>query len=217
MEGIERLERIRNLNKNPNYVNTDLYRLFYKEDLYVAAYEKIKSKLGNLTPGPDTETLDGFNINRVDSIIADMRSEAFQFKPFRRIYIPKPKTEKMRPLGLPSPVDKIVQEIMRNILEAIYEPVFLLYFGNKILDVSHGFRPNRSPATALKQLRKRSSLLFQSKALKEEVSKETFNPFFFLHFFVKKMLARNYRTRSKPINSLDSRKIHSAPNLSQLN
>ena len=145
MQGIERLERIRNLNKNPNYVNTDLYRLFYKEDLYVAAYEKIKSKPGNLTPGSDTETLDGFNINRVDSIIADMRSEAFQFKPFRRIYIPKPKTEKMRPLGLPSPVDKVVQEIMRNILEAIYEPIFL--------DVSHGFRPNRSPATALKQLR----------------------------------------------------------------
>ena len=98
MQGIERLERIRNLNKNPNYVNTDLYRLFYKEDLYVAAYEKIKSKPGNLTPGPDTETLDGFNINRVDSIIADMRSEAFQFKPFRRIYIPKPKTEKMSTL-----------------------------------------------------------------------------------------------------------------------
>lgn len=145
MQGIERLERIRKLNKDPNYVNTDLYRLFYKEDLYVAAYEKMKSKPGNLTPGSDSETLDGFSIKKVDSIIADMRSEAFQFKPARRIYIPKPKTEKMRPLGLPSPVDKVVQEIMRLILEAIYEPIFL--------DVSHGFRPNRSPATALKQLR----------------------------------------------------------------
>ena len=106
-----------------------------------------------------------------------MRSEASQFKPFRWIYIPKPKTEKMRPLGLPSPVDKIVQEIMRNILEAIYEPVFLLYFGNKILDVSNGFRPNRSPATALKQLR---------------------NPFFFLHFFVKKNVSKETSVNLPP-------------------
>ena len=57
----ERLEYLRKANRNRHWINDDLYRLLYKADLYILAYERIKSKPGNMTPGPDGETLDGFS------------------------------------------------------------------------------------------------------------------------------------------------------------
>ncbi len=90
----ERLETLRKLNSNRQWVNDDLYRLMFKEDLYIIAYERIKSKPGNMTPGTDGETLDGL------SIIEAMRTESFQFKPVRQSFIPKA-NGKMRKLGIP--------------------------------------------------------------------------------------------------------------------
>ncbi len=95
-----RLEALRKCNTDPNWVNADLYRLLYKTDLYVVAYEKIKSAPGNLTPGTDGATLDGFSMSVIDDIVATLRDESFQFKPSRREYIPKA-NGKMRPLGIP--------------------------------------------------------------------------------------------------------------------
>src|SRR2546421_2824018 len=97
---LERLERLRTLNSNRQWVNHDVYRLMYKEDLYMLAYERIKSKPGNMTPGTDEETLDGFSLEAIREIIREMKTEQFRFKPVRQEFIPKP-NGKMRKLGIP--------------------------------------------------------------------------------------------------------------------
>ena len=79
-ETLERLEHLRKLNSNRSWGNHDGYRLMYKEDLYIVAYERIKSKPGNMTPGTDEETLDGFSLETIREIINEMRTEQFQFK-----------------------------------------------------------------------------------------------------------------------------------------
>jgi retron-type reverse transcriptase len=97
---LERIERLRKLNSAKGWVNDDLYRLMYREDLYIIAYERIKSKPGNMTPGTDGATIDGFSLEAIHAIIQEMRTEQFQFKPVRTEYIPKP-NGKMRKLGIP--------------------------------------------------------------------------------------------------------------------
>ena len=145
---LERLEHLQQLNSNRQWVNHDVYRLMYREDLYIIAYERIKSKPGNMTPGTDEETLDGFSLQMIRGIIQDMRTEQFHFKPVRQQFIPK-SNGKMRKLGIPCVRDKIVQEVMRMILEAIYDSPH----GSSFSDASHGFRPNRSCHTALEEFR----------------------------------------------------------------
>jgi retron-type reverse transcriptase len=136
------------LNSNKQWVNHDVYRLLYKEDLYIVAYERIKSKPGNMTPGTDKETLDGFSLEDIREIIQEMKTEQFRFRPVRQQFIPKPNGE-MRKLGIPCVRDKVVQEVMHMILEAIYDSPHGPYF----INVSHGFRPNRSCHTALQEFR----------------------------------------------------------------
>ncbi len=87
---LERLERLRTLNSNKQWVNREVYRLMYKEDLYILAYERIKSKPGNMTPGTDEETLDGFSLEAIREMIHEMKTEQFRFKPVRQQFIPKP-------------------------------------------------------------------------------------------------------------------------------
>src|SRR2546426_12684382 len=77
----ERLEYLRTANSTRPWINHDLYRLMYRPDLYILAYERIKSKPGNMTPGADGETLDGFSLDTIQAIIQDMRTERFRFKP----------------------------------------------------------------------------------------------------------------------------------------
>src|SRR5438309_3962116 len=147
-ETFMRLEHLRQRNSDREWVNCDVYRLMYKEDLYILAYERIKSKPGNMTPGTDEETLDGFSLETIRGIIQEMRTEQFRFKPVRTTFIPKT-NGKMRKLGIPCVRDKIVQEVMRLILEAIYDSPHGAYFQ----ETSHGFRPNRSCHTALREFR----------------------------------------------------------------
>ncbi len=78
-----RIERLRQLNSTTDWVNDDLYRLMYKEDLYVIAYERIKSKPGNMTAGADGITMDGFSLEAIQEIIRAMRTEQFHVKPVR--------------------------------------------------------------------------------------------------------------------------------------
>jgi hypothetical protein len=58
---LQRLERLRQLNTDRNWINSNLYHLMYKEDLYILAYERIKSAPGNMTPGTDGKTIDGIS------------------------------------------------------------------------------------------------------------------------------------------------------------
>ena len=145
---LERLEYLRKQNSNKQWVNKNLYRLMYREDLYILAYERIKSKPGNMTAGSDGATLDGFSLQTIRETIQAMRTEQFQFKPVRQQFIPKP-NGKMRKLGIPCVRDKIVQEVIRMILEAIYDSPYGAYFN----PASHGFRPNHSCHTALQEYR----------------------------------------------------------------
>jgi group II intron reverse transcriptase/maturase len=128
-----------------NYRYERLYRILFNEEMFFIAYQRIYAKEGNMTEGSDGKTIDGMSVNRITKLIGLLRTESYQPQPARRTYIPK-KNGKMRPLGIPSFDDKLVQEVIRMVLEAIYEGQFL--------DCSHGFRPRRSCHTALVKIQK---------------------------------------------------------------
>ena len=122
---------------------TQLYRQMFNRELYLTAYGNIYSNQGAMTPGANEETADGMSEEKIEQIIGLMRNERYRFSPARRIYIPK-KNGRLRPLGLPSWSDKLVGEVVRLLLEAIYEPQFSRW--------SHGFRRNRGCHTALRDI-----------------------------------------------------------------
>src|SRR5271165_2715700 len=99
---------------------TQLYRQMFNRELYLTAYGNIYSNQGAMTPGANEETADGMSEEKIEQIIGLMRNERYRFSPARRIYIPK-KNGRLRPLGLPSWSDKLVGEVVRLLLEAIYE------------------------------------------------------------------------------------------------
>jgi group II intron reverse transcriptase/maturase len=121
----------------------ELYRQLFNPQLYLLAYGRIYSNKGAMTPGPDAETADGMTLGKIERIIDALRHERYRFKPVKRVYIPK-KDGKQRPLGLPSWSDKLVGEVVRQLLEAYYEPQFS--------DHSHGYRPGRGCHTALNEV-----------------------------------------------------------------
>ena len=139
---IRRLEALGTISQQGKRLN-GLFRLMENPILWYEAYANIYANDGALTKGVDEVTLDGFSKLRVASIIARLKAGTYRFKPVRRTYIRKANGKK-RPLGVSSGDDKLVQEVVRSILERIYEPVFE--------DSSHGFRPGRSPHTALEQI-----------------------------------------------------------------
>lgn len=138
------LETLGNISKqHPDYVFRRVYRELFNRDLLLRAYLKLAPNEGNMTKGTDGRTIDGFGMEMVDEIIDQLRAERFYPKPARREYIQKA-NGKMRPLGIPTFRDKLVQEALKEILESIYEPVFS--------DSSHGFRPGRSCHSALNSI-----------------------------------------------------------------
>ncbi|MBN1950069.1 MAG: group II intron reverse transcriptase/maturase [Bacteroidales bacterium] len=128
-----------------NYRFERLYRILFNAEMYYTAYQKIYAKAGNMTPGSDGNTIDQMSLIRIEKLIASLKDESYQPEPSRRTYIPK-KNGKLRPLGIPSFNDKLVQEVIRMVLEAIYEGSFE--------HTSHGFRPERSCHTALMHISK---------------------------------------------------------------
>nr|AIB08376.1 hypothetical protein [Neoporphyra perforata] len=125
-------------------IDRDLYRFLCDPNFLNIAYNNIRSKPGNMTPGITTETLDGISFDVLKDISNSLLKESFRFKPGRRIQIPKPSGGE-RPLSIASPRDKIVQEAMRIILNAVFEPTFL--------ESSHGFRPKKSCHSALEKIK----------------------------------------------------------------
>jgi retron-type reverse transcriptase len=105
-----------------------------------------------MTPGTDGDTLDGFSMAQIDKLIATMRDESYQCKPVRTAYIPK-SNGKLRKLGIPSTRDKLVQEVVMLILEAVYDSPEDPYF----LESSHGFRGSKSCHSALREIQRRWS------------------------------------------------------------
>src|SRR5258708_8087788 len=121
-----------------------VYRRMKDKALFLAAYGKLYANQGSLTKGITEETVDGMSMQRIDSLLKELEEGTFRWTPVRRVYIPK-RNGKERPLGVPTWKDKLVQEVIRMILEAYYEPQFQ--------DSSHGFRPNRGCHTALTTIR----------------------------------------------------------------
>lgn len=118
--------------------------MLFNPELYLVAYAKLYGNDGAMTPGTNGETVDGMSLDKINAIIEQLRRESYRWSPTRRVYIPK-KNGKMRPLSVPSWSDKLLQEVIRMILSAYYEPRFA---GN-----SHGFREGLGTHDALREIR----------------------------------------------------------------
>jgi group II intron reverse transcriptase/maturase len=122
-----------------------LFQKLYNTNLWQMAYESIAAKPGNMTRGVDERTVDGMGLARIQAVITDLKMSRYNPTPVRRVYIQKA-NGKLRPLGIPSFEDKLLQTVVKLILEAVFEPTFA--------DNSHGFRPGRSCHTALEQVKR---------------------------------------------------------------
>lgn len=124
----------------------DIYRQLFNPDLYLRAYARLYSNQGAMTKGVTPETVDNMSLEKIKEIIEDLRQERYRWTPTRRVLIEKKNSTKKRPLGIPTWKDKLVQEVMRSILEAYYEPQFSPH--------SHGFRPEHGCHTALTEIQR---------------------------------------------------------------
>lgn len=141
-ETVLNIIRERGLNRSPL---EGVYRQLYNPELYLHAYGRLYRNRGALTKGSTAETIDGMSLGKINAIIEKLRYERYRWTPVRRIHIPK-KNGKTRPLGIPSWSDKLLQDVIRSLLEAYYEPQFSEH--------SHGFRPGRGCHTALVEIKK---------------------------------------------------------------
>ena len=118
-------------------------KILSKENLQIAI-KKVKQNKG--APGIDKMTVheveDWFNQYQED-VISKIMSKQYRPMPVKRVYIPKP-NGKERPLGIPTVVDRVIQQAMLQVLTEIYEPIFS--------DHSFGFRPKRSAHMALEEV-----------------------------------------------------------------
>jgi len=122
----------------------DLYRQLYNPSLYLLAYGRIYRNAGAMTPGITSETVDGMSLTKIGNIIDALRHEQYRWTPVRRVYIEKKSSKKKRPLGIPSWSDKLLQEVIRLLLDAYYDPQFS--------PASHGFRPKLGCHTVLREV-----------------------------------------------------------------
>jgi len=139
-----KLERIAEAAKTkPNEKFTSLVHLINEEMIKECHREMEKGKAS----GVDDITKEIYEENleaNVKDLISRMKRQAYKPQPVRRVYIPKPGSDKLRPLGIPAYEDKLVQAAIAKILNAIYEQDFL--------ECSFGFRPQRSCHDAIKVL-----------------------------------------------------------------
>src|SRR3989440_6323811 len=122
-----------------------VYRQLSNRELYLHAFARIAQNEGALTPGVTDETADGMSLADIDAIIEALRFERYRWTPARRVYIEKKHSKKKRPLGIPVWSDKLLQEVLRMVLEAYFEPQFS--------PCSHGFRQGRGCHTALQEIK----------------------------------------------------------------
>ena len=136
------LETVRNRGTAQAELRRVYYNIVTNKELFLKAYANLYANDGAMTPGvnPD-DTVDGMSIKRIETIMDRLKKRTYRWTPVRRTYIEKKNSNKKRPLGLPGFNDKLLEEVLRMVLEAYYEPQFR--------NSSHGFRPERSCHTAL--------------------------------------------------------------------
>ncbi|MHA4092620.1 reverse transcriptase domain-containing protein [Bacillus cereus] len=139
------LSNLRKKSLDKKYQYTRLYRNLYNPDFFLLAYNNLSKNDGALTMGVDQRSIDGFSMEEVEQLIEVLKNKSYQPYPSKRVYIPK-KNGKKRPLGIPSFCDELVQEVIRMILEVIYEPNFS--------NSSHAYRKNKSCHSALLEIKR---------------------------------------------------------------
>lgn len=147
-------------NKNTKHINYKIHYLLHDPFTFINAYTKISKNKGALTKGyKDENVMQLFGLVKAENIAKKIKMGTYKFSPVKRTWIPKPGKNKKRPIDIPKQSDRIVQEAVRSILEAIYEPVFE-EFGNytKNLSNNYGFRPKKSCWTAIDKLQKHSRM-----------------------------------------------------------
>ena len=136
--------RISNIARQYKRVDTVMYAL-NKENLKQSAMKIAGNKAVGIDNVTKKEYIENLN-SKIEDLIARMKRMGYTPKAVRRVYIPKPGSDKKRPLGIPAYEDKIVQDVMTQILNAIYKPMFK--------EFSFGFRPGRSCHQAIAYLDK---------------------------------------------------------------
>jgi RNA-directed DNA polymerase len=130
--------------KEPQLVFTSLYHHVTDVDNLRACYEALEA---DKATGVDGVTKDEYGDRLEENLLdlsARLKRMGYRPKPKRRVYVPKPGSEKGRPLGISCLEDKIVEMAVKRVLEPIYETMFL--------EVSHGYRPNRSQHDCIDEL-----------------------------------------------------------------
>jgi RNA-directed DNA polymerase len=122
---------------------TDLWAYVLSEVWLSQAWEEIRRNQGSQTPGIDRETGNDIDLERIRQLSKKLREGSYQPHAVRRVYIPK-SHGKLRPLGIPTIEDRLVQQALRMVLEPIFEADFY--------PSSHGFRQGHSPHTALRDV-----------------------------------------------------------------
>lgn len=150
------LDRLKERNLNTTHINYKIYHLLCDPFTYVNAYSKISKNSGALTKGikDDQEIMKFFGISNAENIAKKFKNQKYSFSPTRRTWIPKPGKSTKRPIDTPTQEDRIVQEAIRGILEAIYEPEFREFEdSNDFKSTNYGFRPNKSTWDAANSLK----------------------------------------------------------------
>lgn len=139
------LSKLNRMGVKSNHPINNLFKLISSFDLWITAYARLSSNPGSLTRGTTSTTIDGTSIETLKALQAKVLAGSYPWGSIRRVWIPKPGTPEKRPLGITNYQDRVVQEVIRMILNAIYEP--------KFKDSSHGFRTNRGQQSCIKYIR----------------------------------------------------------------
>lgn len=131
-------------NRNTSHVNHQIYHLLLDPFTINNAYKNLSKNKGSFTNGYFTGNIQGYSREKTYKLISLLKKNEYFPDPVKRVWVPKPGKSTKRPLGIPSFYDRIVQEAMRGILEAIYEPMFREFYSRAEVVENFGFRPNLS-------------------------------------------------------------------------
>ena len=149
-----KLERFTLKNRDPNHINREIYHLLLDPFTLDNAYSNLSKNKGAFTNGPTVGNIQGYNRGSSLTIINLLKKKQYFPAPVRRIWVPKPGKTAKRPIGIPSFIDRVIQEAVRGILEAIYEPEFREFYNRTKRVCNFGFRPGQSCWNAVEHFTK---------------------------------------------------------------